>query len=117
MRLAITTLFTITMLGACMDGGHGSGNGPTAPSNLTAVLLQGGAHLTWTDNSDNETQFMVMRKEMGSTAEFAVVGTTPFNTTTYHDAPLTSGKTFLYMVMAHSDGGESESNEASIAIP
>jgi hypothetical protein len=106
------------VLAACGGGeDHGGGDGaPVAPSNLTAELLQGGAHLTWQDNSDNEVEFMVMRKEMGGT-DYTIVATTPFDTELYHDAPLTSGKTFVYMVMAHSNDGESESNEASLAIP
>lgn len=115
MRTAIA-LFTMTMFASCA-GDDGGAAAPAAPSNLTAQLLSGGAHLTWKDNSSDETQFMIMRKEMGSTADYATVATTPFNTTTYHDAPLTGGKTYLYMVMAHNDAGETDSNEISIAIP
>lgn len=90
---------------------------PAAPTNLTGSVLSGGAHLTWTDNSDNETQFMIMRKEVGG-ADFTTVATPTFNTTTYHDAPLTSGKTYVYMVMAMNDAGESPgSNEVMVAIP
>ena len=116
MRTAITMLFTLSLFAAC-GGDDGSAAPPAAPSMLTAELLSGGAHLTWKDNSSDETQFMIQRKEMGGTADYATVATTPFNTTTYHDAPLTSGKTYLYMVMAHNDAGETASKEVSIAIP
>lgn len=109
------TLFAIAILSAC--SGDDGGAAPAAPSSLAAALLSGGAHLTWKDNSNNETQFMIMRKEMGGTADYTTVASTPFNTTMYHDAPLTSGKTYLYMVMAHNDAGESESGSVSIAIP
>ena len=103
------------LLSAC--GGDDGGGAPAAPTNLTGSVLSGGAHLTWMDNSDNETQFMIMRKEMGA-ADYTTVATPPFNTTTYHDAPLTSGKTYLYMVMAMNDAGESPgSNEVMVAIP
>ena len=103
-------------LAAC-SGDDGGGAVPAAPTNLTGSVLSGGAHLTWVDNSDNETQFMIMRKEAGG-ADFTTVATPTFNTTTYHDAPLTSGKTYVYMVMAMNDAGESPgSNEVMVAIP
>jgi len=41
----------------------------------------------------------------------------PFNTQQYHDAPLTSGMTYVYMVMAMNDAGESDSNEVTFAAP
>ena len=109
--------FAFISLAACsMD--HSGGTPPVAPSNLTAALLTGGAHLTWKDNSTDELHFMVMRKEMGGSANFAEVATPTFNATTYHDAPLTAGKTYLYKVVAMSEGGESEaSNEAMVSIP
>lgn len=108
---------TAATLSSCTDSGSGA-KPPAAPTALTAAVLSGGAHLTWTDNANDETQFMIMRKEMGSTAAYAAVATPTFNTTQYHDAPLTVGKTYLYMVMAMNDAGESDpSNEATIAIP
>jgi hypothetical protein len=103
---------------ACGGDDGGGGAIPAAPTNLTGSVLSGGAHLTWMDNSDNETEFMIMRKEMGSTAGYATIAMPTFNTTTYHDAPLTSGKTYMYMVHAVNDAGESQpSNEVMVAIP
>ena len=91
---------------------------PAAPSGLAAELLEGGAHLTWVDNSDDETQFMIMRKVEGAVADYALVASPPFDTTQYHDAPLDPGTTYMYMVIAMNDAGESEpSNEVTIAIP
>jgi hypothetical protein len=104
-------------LAACTDSSSSSA-APAAPTMLTAEVLSGGAHLVWKDNSDNETQFMIMRMEVGGAGDYTQVASPPFNTTTYHDAPLTSGKTYMYMVMAMNDTGESQpSNEAMIAIP
>lgn len=108
-----TAILLFSMLTGCTDA---DGVAPAAPTALTVSLLSGGAHLTWTDNSNDETEFMVMRKEAGA-ADFTSVASTPFNTMTYHDAGLTSGKTYVYKVMAHNDAGASESNEASLAIP
>ena len=115
MRSTLALAFFVSVAACAGDDGGGP---PAAPSNLAGSVLSGGAHLTWTDNSDNETQFMIMRKEMGAAGDFATVATPTFNTTTYHDAPLTAGKTYVYMVMAMNDAGDSEpSNEVMVAIP
>lgn len=91
---------------------------PAAPTNLTASLLSGGAHLTWKDNSSDEEHFMLLRKEMGGSADFAEIATPTFDSTTYHDAPLTAGKTYVYKIVAMNGAGESApSNEVSLAIP
>ena len=110
---AFATLASVTS--CAMD--HGGGGGPAAPTALTAAVLSGGAHLTWVDNSSDETQFMIMRKEMGA-ADYTTIATPTFNTIQYHDAPLTAGKTYVYAVMAMNNDGESApSNEATLAIP
>lgn len=108
-------LASIAFVAACTDSK--TATVPAAPSMLTAELLTGGAHLTWKDNSDNETQFMIQRMEMGGTADYTTVASPPFNTTQYHDTP-PGGKTYMYMVMAMNDTGMSDpSNEVMIAIP
>jgi hypothetical protein len=90
---------------------------PAAPSTLGAELLSGGAHLTWKDNSSDETQFMVERKT-GSAGTFTTVTSVTFNITQYHDAPLTSGTTYTYRIAAMNNAGMSPySNEAPITIP
>ncbi len=102
---------------ACGGGDDGGGGPPAAPSGLAAEALSGGAHLTWTDNSDNETEFMVMRMEEGVDAEYEVITTLEFDSEQYHDAPLTSGSTYVYMIMAMNGAGESESNEVTFNAP
>ena len=115
--LTIAIVPFLGSLGACMGEGHGGGDGPAAPTALGAESLTGGAHLTWSDNSDDETQFMVMRMEDGVDADYEIVATVPFDTEQYHDAPRTSGATYLAMVMAMNDDGESESNEVTCNAP
>ena len=113
----VFVLALVVLAAACSDD-KSTGGVPAAPSMLTVELLEGGGHLTWKDNSDNETQFMIMRMEVGGSADYAVVASPPFDTTAYHDAPLTAGKTYMYMVMAMNDAGESEStNEVMLAVP
>lgn len=96
----------------------GGMSGPAAPSELKVEPLGGGAHLTWKDNSTNETQFMIERKT--GTGAFTSVGTVPFDTTQFHDAPVTSGTTYVYRVMAMGSGGHlagSTSNEVTFNAP
>lgn len=102
-------------LAGCMNM---DGEGPAAPTMLTSEVLTGGAHLTWKDNASNETQFMVQRMEVGGSGGYTTVASPTFNTTQYHDAPLVSGKTYTYMVMAMNDTGQSApSNETMITMP
>lgn len=85
---------------------------PNPPSNLKVMELSGGGHVTWKDNSDNESQFMIERKV--GTGAFAVLATLPFNTTQFHDAPLMMGVTYVYRVMAmDKEGGHEGKNEYS----
>lgn len=99
---------------------HGGDQGaPAAPTDLEVEELDGGAHLTWTDNSDDETQFMVMRMNMTDGGEYAAIASPPFDTTQYHDANgLESGKVYVYTVHAMNDEGMSEaSNEVEWTAP
>ena len=64
---------------------------PNAPSALKAVPLHGGAHVTWKDNSSDEDEFLLMRKE--GAGPFAEVTRPTFDTTAFHDVDVTSGKT------------------------
>lgn len=51
---------TLFLASCAMD--HGDADSPpAAPTGLEASEVAGGAHLTWTDNSDNEDRFTVMR--------------------------------------------------------
>jgi hypothetical protein len=99
-----------------MDHGNAD-TAPAAPTALAAAPLSGGAHLTWTDNSDNEEMFMVMRKQMGG-ADFAQVAMTDFDAVQYHDASgIVSGTTYVYMVTAMNAAGTADSNEVTFVAP
>jgi len=94
-----------------------NGKGPSAPSELAVAPLTGGAHLTWKDNSDDEENFMVLRQQMGTDADYETLVTLPFDSVQYHDAPLTSGMTYSYKIMAMNGQGESESNVVMLTAP
>ena len=112
LRLTVALGFVLL---AC--DGDDEGSPPDPPEMLTAAPLEGGAHLTWVDGSDNETEFMVMRMDVTAGGQYETIATVPFDTTSYHDAPLTSGTTYKYMVMAMNDAGTSDSNEIELTAP
>ena len=89
---------------------------PVAPSNLVATSLSGSLEidLTWTDNADNETGFIVERSLNGINT-WAPVGTPAANTTSFSDTTnLSPGVTYYYRIRATDDfGSSSNSNIAS----
>ena len=100
----------LVFLGAGCGSEHGDAAAPpAAPTNLAVSNLSGGGHLTWMDNSDNEDHFMIMRKADGGS--YDDIDMLTFNTTSYHDASVTAGTTYVYMVMAMNGKGEATSNE------
>ncbi len=85
---------------------------PDAPSDLNVIEQGGGAHVTWKDNSQNEDDFQVWRKEGGG--EFAKVFTAIFDITQFHDATVAPGVTYTYKVRSENVNGASLfSNEAT----
>jgi fibronectin type 3 domain-containing protein len=89
---------------------------PAAPSNLQASEVAGGAHLTWSDNSDNEEHFMVMRR-LQSGDDFEEVATTTFDAEQYHDESVATGTAYVYQVIAMNGAGEASSAEVSFTAP
>ena len=92
------------------DGAASASTTVQAPSNLMVSELDGGAHVTWKDNSDNESGFMVERKS--GSEDWKVIGNVPFDTTVYHDPNLAAG-TYMYRVMAMPKSGEHETGKGA----
>ena len=117
--LAILALpLGLALAAACGSDDGGDGDmAPAPPEMLEAAVLGDGAHLTWVDASDDETEFMIMRMDVTAEGEYETVATVPFDTTSYHDAPLVSGTTYMFMVMAMNGAGSSDSNEVEVMMP
>ena len=89
---------------------------PAAPTNLTATAQAGPrVSLTWRDNANNETGFVVERCSFVAPAttctNFAQIAAPGPNTNTgnvtYIDATVTGGNSYLYRVAAFNAGGTS----------
>lgn len=100
---------------------HGSSSEgvPKAPTDLKVVEAAGGAHLTWKDNADNESEFMIERKQ--GAASFVVLENVAANKTDYHDATVMAGLSYTYRIMAIGKGGHAQgsgySNEVVFTAP
>ncbi|MDP2167899.1 MAG: S8 family serine peptidase [Thermodesulfovibrionales bacterium] len=87
------------------------------PSGVSAALVSASAaNISWADNSANETDFNVEKKE-GSAGVYALITTLPADTTTYQNTGLTEGITYYYRVVAVNSvvsGASSPSKGASV---
>ena len=75
----------------------GNPNKPIAPSELEAEGLSHSVRLTWTDNSENESTFVV---EMKKGKKYKVVGSVKKNVTTATIVGLATGKSYTFRVTA-----------------
>lgn len=75
------------------------GPSPNYPGGLTGYPYSNGVHLEWTDNSTDETGFIIERS-LSPGNEFEVIGYAPRNATTYNDinGDLLSYTTYYYRI-------------------
>lgn len=85
---------------------------PAAPSNVAAAPGPGYVHVTWQDESTDETGFAIYRELIGSnvsTAQAATkIGETDADAEAYLDGDVTPGSEYSYSVSAVSANGESD---------
>lgn len=105
-----------TAVGYTLIGNAACQSRPATPTSLTVVSgnSKGSAILTWADNSDNESNFLVERSTMmsGGYIQVAALGA---NVRTYTDNTLFRKTTYFYRVRAANSGGKSSySNVSSV---
>lgn len=82
---------------------------PAAPANLTLNKISSKIYnLSWTDESDNETNFELWRKE--DTSSFKLIRTLPQNSISTNDTIPSPNLPYSYMVKASNENGGSASN-------
>jgi photosystem II stability/assembly factor-like uncharacterized protein len=82
---------------------------PFSPTSLTAVADTFSVELSWTDNSDNETGFVLERKDGDSLSvnPFIRIDTVLANITSVVDTGLTPNTIYIYRVFAYNNIGSS----------
>lgn len=118
-----STVLSPARVRAHFDAGREGGTTPppvevNAPSGLSAAPTSPTAiDLNWTDNSSNETNFIVQRADDLSFAN-SVEFTLAAGRTSFTDAGLSPERTYFYRVKAVASGGESGwSNATSTTTP
>jgi titin len=92
---------------------------PEAPSDLVATVVSATAvDLTWTDNSDNENGFGVLRCQGSADCfDFGEIKTLGRDVRSYQDTGLVPGTTYRYLVRAFNTEGNRYSNDAVVTTP
>ncbi len=87
-----------------------------APSTLSASSASSKVSLTWKDNADNETGFLLERS-LSSASGFSALKNLDANQTSYTDNQVNAGKQYYYRVKAVNNSIESSfSNTASVTV-
>lgn len=73
---------------------------PGQPSGFTATFADGGVSMTWIDNADNETSYVVERCEVGICMATEPIAELAPDTTSFVDTDLLLGATYFYRVRA-----------------
>lgn len=92
-----------------------SGVAPSAPVDLAANAFGGnGIRLTWTDTSDDEEGFQIIRSTSVAPGQWYEIQKTQADTTSFTDTDVDGGTTYFYVVRSFSgDSSSTFSNMAS----
>jgi hypothetical protein len=82
---------------------------PDAPTNLWAAPAKSKVTLHWTDESTNETSFVIERS-LSATGGFTHLVSVPANSTSFIDGAVTRKATYYYRVKAANANGESSAS-------
>jgi titin len=78
---------------------------PAAPSNLVATAVSASQiNLTWTDNANNETQFLIERCIGNTCNNFAEIAQVGANVTSFSNTGLSGNTFYRYRVRATNGG-------------
>jgi hypothetical protein len=90
-------------------------NAVTAPINLVAAPASSTSiHLTWTDNNDYESSYVIERSR-SKNGTFSVIGTVGAGTTIFNDSNLSSNTLYYYRIRAANATGQSAPSIRAVA--
>jgi titin len=117
MRAALCASMLLGLFQVACGSDGGSDSPPAAPTEAAARPVAGPAvHVTWKDNSSDESQFIVERRT--GSGSFEMLGTVTFDLAQFHDDKVTPGTTYTYRIAATNTKGKSGySNEATATVP
>jgi hypothetical protein len=88
---------------------------PAAPSALKTSAKKGAILLSWTDNSNNETGFLIERSTNGGAfAQIAQVGA---NVRSFNNTGLTKMQTYAFRIRAFNANGNSAYSNTATGVP
>ena len=83
------------------------GSDKSSPSPISDLVK---IELTWSDNSNNENEFIISRRYIDE-EEFTIIDYLDENITSYIDSDLDKSEVYCYKVAASNEAGESDSEE------
>ncbi|MBI4304536.1 MAG: fibronectin type III domain-containing protein [Chloroflexi bacterium] len=94
-------------------------NIPSAPTSLAATAASAAqVNLTWTDNANNESGFLIQRATNNTFTAGLTTATVAANAVSYNDTTVAGATTYYYRVYAtNSAGNSAASNMASVTTP
>ena len=72
-------------------------------------------NITWSDNSDNESEFIIERR-IASNVDYGTTYYLTENVTSYNDVDVETGETYCYRISASNTAGQSSSSETCIEL-
>ena len=101
-------LISLCIFSCAPSGSDSADNDETITEKIQLVI-------TWDDNSDNETGYIIERRLASSNTYDEIVMLSE-DTNSYDDQSAFTGQTYCYQVSAYNQAGKSSSDEVCIAV-
>jgi uncharacterized protein YkwD len=95
---------------------QGASQPPVAPTDLHAIARPKFVQLSWRDNADTETGYLVFRSADGGATWATITDALPVDTTGYRDrdTAVERGQSYAYVVVAVNPSGASEPSNTAV---
>jgi titin len=117
---ATTYIYRVTPMITAEAGGSATADVTTRPTAASAVsatcLTATSVNVTWSDNSDGESSYTVLRSDDGGTNWSPIATELDANTQSYEDDTVLPASTYMYKVTAVGVGGNSADSNADTVL-